>query len=44
MGYTGEGDYQLDTATPGNASTGHDYATGLSKIQKRELIEYLKTL
>jgi hypothetical protein len=44
MGYTDEGDYQLDANTPGNANSGHDYGTDLSKVQKRELVEYLKTL
>jgi hypothetical protein len=44
MGYIDDGDYLLATTTPGNANIGHDYATGLPKIQKRELMEYLKTL
>jgi hypothetical protein len=44
MGYTDEGAYVLDTGGPGNANTGHDYGTALSAEQKRDLIEYLKTL
>jgi len=44
MGYTDQGEYLLDTNSPGNANTGHDYGTSLSRTQKRELIEYLKTL
>jgi len=44
MGYTDEGEYLLDTNSPGNANTGHAYGTSLSRTQKQELIEYLKTL
>jgi hypothetical protein len=44
LGYVDEGAYLLDTAGPGNANTGHNYGTDLSSEQKRELIEYLKTL
>jgi len=44
MGYTEQGEYLLDTNSPGNANTGHAYGTILSRTQKRELIEYLKTL
>jgi len=44
MGYTDEGAYVLDTTVAGSANTGHDYGTSLSDEQKRELIEYLKTL
>jgi len=44
MGYADEGAYILDTTTPGNSNAGHDYGTGLSDAEKRELIEYLKTL
>lgn len=44
MGYTDEGAYLLDTASPGNSNGGHDHGTGLSGAQKRDLIEYLKTL
>jgi hypothetical protein len=44
MGFTDEGAYLLDTTTPGNANSGHDYGTRLSAAEKAELIEYLKTL
>ena len=44
MGYADEGAYRLDTTSADNANTGHDYGTDLSNDQKRELIEYLKTL
>lgn len=44
MGYTDEGSYILDTSTPGNSNSGHTYGTGLSDAEKRDLIEYLKTL
>ena len=29
---------------PGNANTGHEYGTSLSEDEKRQLVEYLKTL
>jgi hypothetical protein len=44
VGYVDEGVYVLDTTAPGNSNVGHDYATDLSDTQKRDLIEYLKTL
>jgi len=44
MGYVDEGAYVLDTTGPGNSCGGHDYGTALLTDQKRELIEYLKTL
>ena len=44
MGYTDEGAYILDTASSGNSNSGHDYGTKLSEDEKRDLIEYLKTL
>jgi hypothetical protein len=44
MGYTDEGGYVLDTSTSGNSNSGHDYGTKLSPEEKRDLIEYLKTL
>jgi hypothetical protein len=44
LGYTNEGAYVLDTSTSGNANTGHDYGTKLARDEKRDLIEYLKTL
>lgn len=44
MGYTDAGVYLFDTAGNGNSNSGHDYGTKLSAEQKRELMEYLKTL
>jgi len=44
LGYADEGPYVLDTTSPGNANGGHDYGTDLSAQQKRDLIEFLKTL
>jgi cytochrome c553 len=44
MGYTDEGAYLFNTAGPGNANTGHDYGTTLALDQKRDLMEYLKSL
>ena len=43
LGYADEGPYLLDTGSPGNSNAGHDYGTELSSVQKRDLIEYLKT-
>jgi hypothetical protein len=44
MGYTDGGVYVFDTAGEGNSNSGHDYGTKLTAEQKRELVEYLKTL
>lgn len=44
MGYTDDGAYVFDTAASGNSNSGHDYGTKLSGNEKRDLIEYLKTL
>jgi hypothetical protein len=44
MGYSDEGVYVLDIAGSGNSNSGHDYGTKLSENEKRDLIEYLKTL
>jgi hypothetical protein len=44
MGYTDAGAYVFDTAGEGNSNLGHDYGTKLTAEQKRELIEFLKTL
>ena len=44
MGYTDAGAYVLDTTGQGNSNAGHDYGTRLTSEQKRELLEYLKTL
>jgi hypothetical protein len=44
MGFIDEGPYLFDTSGSGNSNVGHDYATSLSAADKRDLIEYLKTL
>jgi hypothetical protein len=44
MGYTDDGAYLFDTSVSGNSNAGHDYGTKLSASEKRDLIEYLKTL
>jgi hypothetical protein len=44
MGYIDEGPYLFDTNGPGNSNSGHDYGTKLSAAEKRDLMEYLKTL
>jgi hypothetical protein len=44
MGYTDGGAYLFDTTTSGNSNSGHDYGTKLSAGERRDLIEYLKTL
>ena len=44
LGYTDEGAYVLDTTTSGNSNSGHNYGTNLAVSEKRDLIEYLKTL
>jgi hypothetical protein len=44
IGYTDDGGYLFNTATPGNSNAGHDYGTKLSTAEKRDLVEYLKTL
>ena len=44
MGFVDAGRYVLDVNRPGQSNAGHDYGTDLSDAQKRDLIEYLKTL
>jgi hypothetical protein len=44
IGYTDDGTYLFNTATAGNSNAGHEYGTKLSTAEKRDLIEYLKTL
>jgi processive rubber oxygenase RoxA-like protein len=44
MGYTDAGAYVFETANEGNSNAGHDYGTKLTAEQKRDLMEYLKTL
>jgi len=35
---------QFDTSTPGNRNTGHEYGTDLKDDERKDLLEYLKTL
>jgi hypothetical protein len=44
MGYADKGPCVLDSNSPGNSNTGPDYGTKSPAIEKRELIEFLKTL
>lgn len=44
MGYTDDGAYVFDTSKSGNSNIGHTYGTTLTDVQKKDLIEYLKTL
>ena len=39
-----ESTFVLDTSVVGNANTGHEYGTDLAEADKRDLIEYMKTL
>jgi hypothetical protein len=39
-----EGAFKYDTSLPGNSNAGHTYGTDLSDMDRRALIEYLKTL
>lgn len=41
---TTEGDYEFDTALPGNGNGGHEYGASLTVDDRRSLIEYLKSL
>jgi hypothetical protein len=36
--------FRIDTQTPGNANTGHEYGVTLSEADKLALLEYLKSL
>lgn len=38
------GPSEFDTSLPGNSNSGHTFGTNLSDEQKRQLIEYIKTL
>ncbi len=44
MGYTDAGAYLFDPSTRGNSNAGHNYGTTLTADEKRDLVEYLKTL
>jgi hypothetical protein len=39
-----DGGFRFDTSLPGNHNTGHLYGTDLSDDERRQLVEYLKTL
>ena len=39
-----EGAFTFDTTLRGKSNAGHNYGTGLTEEEKRQLIEYLKTL
>jgi hypothetical protein len=43
IGYTDQVAYLFDNGR-GNSNSGHDYGTTLSDAEKRDLMEYLKTL
>ena len=36
--------FRFDTQLPGNSNAGHDYGTDLTRAQRWDLIEFLKTL
>jgi hypothetical protein len=39
-----DGSTELNTALPGNRNTGHTYGSDLTEEERRQLLEYLKTL
>ena len=39
-----EGDFEFRADLPGNSNAGHEYGAGLTDEERRELLEYLKTL
>ncbi len=44
MGFTDEGPYELDATLPHNSNAGHEFGTALTPEEKKDLIEFLKTL
>ena len=38
------GGFVFDTSLPGNSNGGHEYGSGLSEAERRQLVEYLKSL
>lgn len=44
LGFEDAGSFNFDTSLSGNSNLGHSYGTQLDDEQKRQLIEYLKTL
>ena len=41
---TTEGEFTLDTTLPGNSNAGHHYEIEFSEDQRKQLIEYMKSL
>ncbi len=41
---TDVGDFEFDTALPGNSSAGHEYSLALTDLERKQLIEYMKSL
>jgi hypothetical protein len=45
VGYRSDsGTFEFDTSLPGNSNAGHEFGTNLPSEQRRELLEYLKSL
>jgi len=44
VGYVNDGDFEFDTALPGNRNTGHEYEREFTDSERRQLIEYMKSL
>ena len=44
MGFIDGGSFRFDVSVPGNSNAGHEYGADLADDERRELIEYLKTL
>lgn len=44
LGFIDDGPFLFDTKSVGNANTGHEYATTIPDNEKRDLIEYVKSL
>lgn len=38
------GNFKFDITLPGNSNSGHEYGTSLSEAEKKDLLEFLKTL
>ncbi len=39
-----QGDFEFDTTLPGNSNAGHDYTRTFSDVERKQLIEYMKSL
>ena len=44
MGFVDDGSFRFDVSVPGNSKAGHEYGADLADNERRDLIEYLKTL